>query len=250
MKFDLHSLTLTTVIFGALTIPRQSFAAGVDHAGLVEKYTKIASLQQTLIDETLALKAHNLAHFVPKAFAGGPVAQADRGYDAVIAAASKEKTELERFAKWHQLETAGAFSRIDGLVAEQKTIVADNLKSKAQAHSGYLNEKLTPRSRYVEKDQQYEAKIDAATAELSDLQGYVEWHKLASIGTAAEIAQLDADQQAVVAEHVKMKIGNRANYQNEKITPSSRYVAMDNHCDKLIADASEELSVLKEFSKN
>ena len=249
MKTQIQSLTFAAMMAGALILPRTSFAGDLDHAAMAAKYTKLAATQQSVIDDGLKLKAENKV-LSAKAAQSASVALSNHGYDVMIDAASKEKAELERFARWHQLEAAGAGSKVDGLIAEQQTIIADSQKAKAEARKGYVNDKVTPSSLYAESDRVNDGQITAATAELSTLQGYAEWHKLASTSAASEVAQLTSDQQALVAEHTKMKAENRAGFVNEKVTPSSRYTEMDKHCDNLINNAEKQLAVLKELAQN
>ena len=250
MKTQFQSLTFAALMAGALILPRTALAGGVDHAVLAAKYTKLAATQQALIDETLKLKAQNLAPRInPKAFSASRVAQVDRGYDAMIDASAKEKAELERYAKWHQLEASGAGSKVASLIAEQNAVIAESQKARSEARSSFINEKATPSSRYATTDKLYDGKIVVASAELADLQGYAKWHKLASTSAATEIAKLTSEQEALVAEHSKMKMENQASFRYVKAA-AGQVAQMNRHCDQLIADASRELSVLKEFAQN
>ena len=245
MKTQIQSLTFAAMLAGALILPRTSFAGGLDHAAMAAKYTKLAATQQAVIDDGLKLKAENKV-ISAKAASNSPAVVANQGYDAMIAAASKEKAELERYAKWHKLEAAGA-NNVDALITEQQGILDAAQKAKAEAAKA-ANAKTAPKSA-VDALTAAEAKISAASAELADLQGFAAWHKVASTSASTEIAALVAEQQALVDEHSKMKAETRVGYKNEKLTPSSRYAEMDSHCDKLIDSAVKQLEVLKEFSK-
>jgi hypothetical protein len=253
MKTQMKSLTIAIAMFGSLAVGRSAMASTTDHVALAAKYDKLAATQQEVINDNLNLKAESRKEYPTylneKSALWSRYNESQRHFDAVIDAAAKEQADLQRYAKWHRLEADGSAAKVDSLIAAQQTLINDTLKVKAENHVGYVNEKVTPSSRYAEADKRADALVTTASSELADLQGFAQWHQLAEAGAAAEVAKLSADQQAVVAEHEKMKMDNRVGYRNEKVTPSSRYAEMDKHCDGLIAAASQQLSVLQEFAQ-
>jgi hypothetical protein len=251
MKTKIQFLAIAMLWLGSLTTTRIAFAADSrDHAALAKKYGDLAGAQQDIIDDNLKLKL-KLESENYRTYMSGKMSQRsgyeamDRHFDAVIDDAAKQKADFLRFVKWHRLETEGAGSKVESLIAEQQAIIDQNQKLKKESHVGYINEKVTSSSRYAETDRQYDDLITAASMQLADLQGYAEWHRLAG-RTESEIAALIADQQAVVDQQMKIKADNHFRYANGKVTPSSDYA----DADKKIEAASRELKVLKEFQQN
>jgi hypothetical protein len=250
MKIKMQSLAVAAVLYASMALGQAAQAAdNADHAALAAQYDKLAATQQAILDDNLKLRAESRAGISPKSGAAIRAVLAEQGYDAMAAAASAELADLQRYAKWHRLEAAGAASNIGPLVADQQGIIDASIKLKAARHASDAHGKVAPSSRYQADDRAYEAKIAAASSDLADLQGFAKWHKLAEAGAADEVAKLSADQQAVVQEHEKMKADTRASYVNEKLTPSSRHAEMDRHCDALIAAAQQQLALLQEFAK-
>ncbi len=67
---------------------------------------------------------------------------------------------------------------------------------------------------------------------------------------AAVYEEKAAAQDALIAEHVKMKLEYKDRFFiNEKVTPLDKVRAMEKHCDAIIESAQKQKSELLEFAK-
>jgi hypothetical protein len=147
----------------------------LEASGAADRADALIAEQQAVIDANLKLKAEGHAGYVnAKLTPSGRTAAREQGYDAKIAAARGELADLKGFAQWHQLAEAGAAEEAAKLSADQQAVVQEHQKMKADSRFGYVNEKLTPGSRYAEMDQHCDALIAAAQQQLSLLQEFAQ----------------------------------------------------------------------------
>ena len=70
------------------------------------------------------------------------------------------------------------------------------------------------------------------------------------LARAASYEQKAQAQDALIAEHTKMKQDYRARFFiNEKVSPTSQIKKMENHCDAIIQEATALRNGLLEFAK-
>lgn len=250
MKTKIHFLLGAVLALASQAFLRPALASdSAGHLALAAKYEALAASEQAVVDKNTALAAGFYESSIStKSPLWGQRIETGRHQAALITAASKERAELLRFARWHRLEAAGSGLTVELLAAAQQGIIRDNQDLIAKSRGAYVNEKVTPRLRFAALEGRYRAAIGAAADELAVLRGYARWHELAAAGNEGELAGLKAVQLAVVAEHQKMKAERRPAYANEKVAPQARFAGADSHCDGLIADASRELGVLSEFA--
>ncbi len=239
MEKRIGVLALTGLVLGVLGAARAASPLAI-----ASREEALAATQGSVTAELLRLKA--------KASTGEPkglaprVAQLQSRYDALIAASRREEADLLRYAQWHRLEALGPKADIARRIAAQRAIIARNRAAEAANPAARTDAKVVAAPAQVRALAAERAAISKASRKLANLEGYLEWKRLAAAGAGAEAAKLIADQRAVIAMHTAMKASYRAASGNQK-AGDLRYQAMDRHCDSLIRRASRRIEVLRGF---